>query len=287
MFRIAGTGCCLLDHLFTSVNFSSPEFLKVRSLQAGDGGINPGHLTFTDDFERFSGRPCLEALSEVTRGRPADSVNIGGPAIVPLVHAAQVLDPSEFAVCFYGTVGTDEDGKTLRRLLAKTPLGGERIQTRPGTTPFTFVLSDPHHDGGRGERAFVNNLGTAADMVGTDLDEAFYSADLVIFGATALVPQIHDNLGELLAKAKSRGAFTVVSTVYDFRNERLDPKSRWPLGSWDDPYHLVDLLIVEAIWEPLFSLEPETSAVPSSGACFPKRAMKPSSSTLTPRWWGG
>ncbi|MCG8309641.1 MAG: carbohydrate kinase family protein, partial [Cytophagales bacterium] len=49
----------------------------------------------------------------------------------------------------------------------------------------------------------------------------------------------------LLEKAKSQGSFTIVNTVYDFRNEKKDSNQKWPLGKSDDSYHNIDLLIMD------------------------------------------
>ena len=43
---IAGTGCSLMDYLFTGVDFSGPAFARYRSREPGDGGLVPGHLVF-------------------------------------------------------------------------------------------------------------------------------------------------------------------------------------------------------------------------------------------------
>jgi sugar/nucleoside kinase (ribokinase family) len=56
---------------------------------------------------------------------------------------------------------------------------------------------------------------------------------------------LHDHLTELLDQARKKGCFTVVNTVYDFRNEMESPGSKWPLGKNDDAYSLVDLLITD------------------------------------------
>jgi len=42
----------------------------------------------------------------------------------------------------------------------------------------------------------------------------------VLFGGTALVPNIHSELTELVKTGKDSGCVTIVTTVYDFPNER-------------------------------------------------------------------
>jgi len=107
-----------------------------------------------------------------------------------------------------------------------------------GVSPFTRVLSDPDYHDGKGERTFLNNIGAAA---------AFFDADLHFYGATALTPGIHDALTTLLRRSKAAGKITMVSTVFDFRNENRLRGKRWPLGESDESYALIDLLAVD--WE--------------------------------------
>ena len=92
------------------------------------------------------------------------------------------------------------------------------------------MLSDPSWDGGRGERCFVNDIGAAGDYLPADLDEEFFEADIVALGGTALVPGLHEGLPGILARARARGALTMVNTVFDFRAERRDGVGPWPLG---------------------------------------------------------
>jgi sugar/nucleoside kinase (ribokinase family) len=112
-----------------------------------------------------------------------------------------------------------------------------------GATPSTVVLSDPHFQEGTGERIFINSIGAAGNYMPEFLDSRFFSSDVVVFGGTALVPAIHDNLTELLSNAKSEGCITVVNTVYDFRNQKAGPDKKWPLGKSDDSYANIDMLI--------------------------------------------
>ena len=108
-----------------------------------------------------------------------------------------------------------------------------------------MVLSDPDYDQGHGERIFINSIGAAWEYSPDELQEEFFASDLVVFGGTALVPLIHDNLTELLVKAKSKGCITIVNTVYDFRNEGANPHLKWPLGSSDESYSHIDLLMTD------------------------------------------
>ena len=92
---------------------------------------------------------------------------------------------------------------------------------------------------------FINSIGAAWDYRPEELDDDFFNSDIVVFGGTALVPLIHDDLTSLLKKAKSKGCMTIVNTVFDFRNEKTDPSKRWPLGESDESYRYIDLLITD------------------------------------------
>jgi len=92
---------------------------------------------------------------------------------------------------------------------------------------------------------FINSIGAAWNYSTKNLNEDFFASDLVVFGGTALVPKIHDNLTELLRKAKANNCITVVNTVFDFRNEKANPHKKWPLGRSDESYSYIDLLLVD------------------------------------------
>ena len=77
---VSGVGCCLVDRIYNGISFSSETFSKYLSRQHGDGGLEPGKLEFEEGFERFCNRRFPEVLQDITGGRPADTVNIGGPA---------------------------------------------------------------------------------------------------------------------------------------------------------------------------------------------------------------
>ena len=61
-----------------------------------------------------------------------------------------------------------------------------------------------------------------------------------------MTPALHDGLASLLLRSKAAGAITVVGTVYDFRNEKRDPASPWPLGI-PDACGSIDLLVTDAV----------------------------------------
>lgn len=242
---ISGTGCSLVDYLYTDVSFTSDAFLRYQSRSEGDGGLQPGKLVFARELEEFAGTEFTSILRDIAGDRPPDATNLGGPAIVALIHAAQLTADSDITVRFHGVRGNDASGHAIADIVSRTPVDTAGYKVSDGRTPFTNVFSDPTYDDGHGERTFVNALGVAADYRPGDLDESFFHADIVVFGGTALVPGIHDELTPLLRRAKAAGALTVVTTVYDFRAEKRDPSSPWPLGDTAASLPLIDLLVTD------------------------------------------
>ena len=245
IFRISGTGCALVDYLYQPVCFAGDTFKQYASLQPGDGGLSPGKLVFKDEFEKFSGKDYLKVREQITQDKPPVTLNIGGPSIVSLIHAAQMLEGFPAEVYFYGSKGCDEGAAFIDERLQKTPLKTGRYKSVTQYTPFTDVLSDPNYDQGHGERIFINNIGAAWEFFPEDLDDAFFESNIVVFGGTALVPHIHQSLLELLQKAKDKKAITIVNTVYDFLNEKNHPEQAWPLGRSVETYDYIDVLITD------------------------------------------
>ncbi len=242
--RISGVGCCLLDYLYSGIDFGSEAYQKYISRTDGDGGLCPGKLVLTDDFEQFSGRSFPEVVSEIVGSRIYDAYNLGGPAIVALIHAAQLLS-TQADIRFYAALGDDQTGQIILSIIEQTPVQLAKIIYSQKDTPYTYVLSDPDYDSGHGERSFINNIGAAWDIMGDDLDDHFYQSDILVFGGTALVPNIADQLTALLKKGKENGCITVVNTVYDFLNEKKDPGKPWQLGGSKETYRYIDLLIMD------------------------------------------
>jgi sugar/nucleoside kinase (ribokinase family) len=242
---VSGVGCCLVDLLFNDVDFGSGTMRPYLSKTRGDGGLTPGHLVFREEFEKFCGEPFSQVLKKITGERKHDKINIGGPSIVSLINAAQLTGKEYCEVRFYGRGGNDEIGDYLLSALHKTPVILKDFKLINNQTPSTVVLSDPGFEGGHGERIFINSIAAAWEYGPENLDDAFFNSDIVVFGGTGLVPQIHDNLTTLLGKAKSRGCITIVNTVFDFRNEKANPLKKWPLGENDDSYGFIDLLITD------------------------------------------
>jgi sugar/nucleoside kinase (ribokinase family) len=242
---VSGIGCCLVDQLFNDIDFGSDIIRQYLSKKRGDGGLTPGHLVFQEEFEKYSGSSFDAVLNKITGGRTHDKVNIGGPSIVSLINVAQLIDKAHCEVRFCGRGGKDEIGHYLLSSLKKTPVVLKDYKLIDNRTPSTVVLSDPSYDNGHGERIFLNSIGAAWDYRPDELDDDFFNSDIVVFGGTALVPQIHDNMTSLLKKAKSRGCITIVNTVFDFRNEKANPSKKWPLGESDESYRYIDLLITD------------------------------------------
>ena len=246
MIRISGTGCALADFVYNGIDFNSPEFRKYLSLKEGDGGLSPGKLVFTEELEKFAGKSYSEIIAEIARGKEAETFNIGGPSLVSLIHASQILPGNNFEVKYYGISGKDETSSKIRELLQKVPIDFSNYKEKSDKpTPFTHVLSDPDFDNGNGERTFINNIGAVWDLTPNELGEDFFNAEIVCFGGTALSPNIHDNLHILLEKAKTNGAITVVNTVYNFRSEKHNPGNNWPLGDSEKSFPNIDILIMD------------------------------------------
>lgn len=243
---ISGTGCALADFLYNQVDFTAHIFQKFASKTSSDGGLSPGKLVFTNELESFTKKSYPEILRELVGKSEYSSFNLGGPSLVALIHAAQMLPQTQYQVSFYGCTGTDETANLIRQKVAKTPLNTDNYITIPvEDTAFTHVLTDPAFDNGHGERTFINNIGASWKYKSEFLSNSFFDADIVCFGGTALVPQIHDNLELLLQIVKSRGGITIVNTVFDFRSEKENPGKKWPLGQTEECYKNIDLLVMD------------------------------------------
>lgn len=242
--KIHGAGCSLIDTIYMNCSYDDEAFSPLWSKKRGDGGMIEGGLVFTEDLEKYCGMSHREIIRRITRGRAPDVENLGGPAVVALLHAAQILADMQVPVTFFGAIGDDHLAQMVRSTIEKTPLQHvfKTIGDKP--TPTTEVFDDPARRNGKGERSFVNTIGAAWDYAAEDLPETFYDADIVLLGGTALVPRLHEGIHTILAKAKERSCFTVVGTVYDFRNEKANPDKRWPLGEHSS-YQYIDLLITD------------------------------------------
>ncbi|WP_319511987.1 carbohydrate kinase family protein [uncultured Draconibacterium sp.] len=243
---VSGVGCCLVDLLYNNINFQSEEIQPFLSKSSGDGGLSPGKLVLLEDFERFCNNNLHDFFNVILHGHEANKINIGGPSIVSLIHAAQITQNQNCEIRFYGRAGIDENGEYLQKQLAPLPVKLQDFKLIDNRTPSTIVLSDPNYDNGQGERMFINAIGAAWEMHAKDLDEDFFNSEVVVFGGTAIVPGIHDKLPSLLKKAKENGCLTIINTVYDFINEKKNPNQKWTLGETDYTYAFTDILITDA-----------------------------------------
>ncbi|MCG8306504.1 MAG: hypothetical protein MI975_03870 [Cytophagales bacterium] len=116
---ITGIGRSLVDYLYPDIDFGSPVFKKYESKFIDDGGISPGRLVFTHEFEQLTKKRFSNILSELTGGKEPDSINIGGPDIVSLIHASQILAYEHAEVKFFGFYGNDEAANYLLESLKK------------------------------------------------------------------------------------------------------------------------------------------------------------------------
>ena len=242
---VSGVGCCLVDILYNNIDFRGAAVYQYISKERGDGGLTPGKLVFQEEFEQYSGIPLDNFIKKITGGRNCDKINIGGPSIVSLINVAQLTGREKCEVRFYGRGGNDNNGLYLVSSIGKTPVVLKDFKLLENRTPSTVVLSDPYYDNSHGERMFINSIGAAWDYYADEVDDDFFNSNIVVFGGTALVPNIHDHLTTLLKKAKSKGCITIVNTVFDFRNEKDNPSNRWPLGEDDESYRLTDILITD------------------------------------------
>jgi len=242
--RIHGSGCCLIDSIYRDCSYESEAFSVLWSKERGDGGLIEGGLVFTEDLEEFAGKSHHQIINTLSGGRQADGKNLGGPAVVALVHAAQILAAGNVEVSFYGAVGNDADADLVRSTIKKTPLNAVLKSVEWMSTPTTEVFDDPSKRNGKGERSFINTIGAAHSYSSADLPPSFYDADIILLGGTALVPALHDEMHLVLKKAKEAHCVTVVGTVYDFRNEKENPSGRWPLGALPS-YPFIDMLVCD------------------------------------------
>lgn len=243
---ISGTGCALADFLYPGISFNSYSFRKYLSKQVGDGGLCPGRLVFTEELEKFSGVNYPQIINEISGNSVPDKFNLGGPGLVSFIHASQMLDNRQYKIRFYGNLGNDKTAEKILELVRKTHLNISGYKKRSSNpTPYTDVLSDPTFAGGHGERTFVNNIGAAWDFSPAMLNDDFFNSAVTCYGGTALVPQIHDSLSDLLKRSKQCNAITVVNTVFDFRNEKKNPEKPWPLVTSDECFSLIDILITD------------------------------------------
>ncbi|HVO20715.1 MAG TPA: carbohydrate kinase family protein [Anaeromyxobacter sp.] len=242
--RISGVGCCVLDALY-DVSPGEGEACMARHLsrEHGDGGLVRGAAVLRRSLEAFAGRPVAELVAEIGGGAPAN-LKLGGVAAAAAIAAAQLLSGEGIEVRLYGNLSDDEDGALVRRLLARTPVSTDRMGTRAGRFPRTYILNDRDAHG-HGERSFICETGTseALAVAPGELDRDFFRSEVTLFSAMWWEPLLHADLTRLLRECKRAGSVTVVSTAFD--PARGPVRSRWALGDSDEAYRYVDALVMD------------------------------------------
>lgn len=241
--NIQATGCCLLDRIITHFDFNSKDFIPLRSRKKGDGGLEVENLVFLQDLMDFCGLSREEIFSRIIAKPEQEIRRLGGPAIIALARAALLLD-DKAECCFWGGWADDENGKSILKQLKKQAINIDHYQKQKGQSPLSLVLSgkDPVHGD---VRSFLCDLGLLLQYSPDNLGPDFFAGDIHFYGATALTPLVHQKLDKLLAKSKTAGKVTIVTTVYDFINEKQNPEKKWPLGASDSAYSDIDLLITD------------------------------------------
>ena len=112
--HVSVAGCSLADFLYADIDFNAPAFRKCASRRDGDGGLQPGKLVFADSLEKHMSEPYAGILKAITGGKAPDVKNLGGPAIVGAINAAQILAEKPVEFSFYGATGSDDCGKFIR-----------------------------------------------------------------------------------------------------------------------------------------------------------------------------
>lgn len=243
--RINGLGCSLVDNLYSPVSFGSDSYKKWSGNNSSGTSIITGGLVFGEDLEGFFGESYKDILNEITGKKLTPQKNVGGPAIVALINIIQMVKENEISVGYFGARADDKNGCYIIEQLSPFGIDLRGYIVVDGQTPFTDVLSDPSYNNYNGERSFVNYIGVASKLDGRDIPDSFYNADILIYGGTALTPGLHEDLSFLLKKGKKAKSLNFVNTVYDFKNENLNPDKSWPLVSKDDDFMLIDLLIAD------------------------------------------
>lgn len=245
MATISGCGAGVIDYLYVNLDFNSESFKKYQQKRPGDGGLNPGHLSFVKDLEKFAGKPLKEVQKDQGWDRVPDKYNLGGPSVVALVNAAQLTAHIGGKVKYFGAIARDETGQRILEVLKKTPIDLTHYGFIEGKSPFCICLSDPNANDGHGERCFAIEIGTMAQVKPSMLGDAFYESDILYFGATALCPGLHEGLTEMLKKGHKMGRVVAVGTVFDHLNEAKNPSKRWPMGASDESFKYMDVLMVD------------------------------------------
>lgn len=240
--KISGVGCCVLDVLYP---LCDPRTAAAYfSSGPGNGGILRGGASLKADIERHFDRSVEQVLQEIAE-TAQPSKTLGGVAVASLIGASQLLYDSGIDVVFYANIADDENGDLIFDQICRTPLARTRLRREKGRCPTTYIVTDPHHADGQGERSFIAEPGVGEGLSVSldDLDEGFYSSTITLFACIFWEPQISRDLTRVLRHCKESGSLTVVATAYDPSLRNSD--TRWPIGDSDEVYALTDVLIMD------------------------------------------
>jgi sugar/nucleoside kinase (ribokinase family) len=278
--RISGVGCCVLDALFeVPPGEGEARMARYLSRDHGDGGLVRGAAVLRRALEERHRRPAAELVAEISGGARAN-LKLGGVAAAAVIAAAQLLRGEEILVRLYGNLSDGEDGARVRRLLGRTPVSIDRMGTRPGRFPCTYILNE-RGGAGYGERTFICETGTsdALAMSPEELDREFFESEVTLFSAMWWEPRLHAHLTSLLQECKRAGSLTVVGTAFDPARGHL--RGRWALGDSDDAYRHVDALVMDRTEALLHSGEADLSGAldffrrAGVGACVVTQGVEP------------
>lgn len=259
MVLVCGCGFGVMDYLYTGIDYSSPAFKKYMSKKRGDGGIRPGQLCLVEAWEKYTGTSLEQIRKEQGWDREPDKYNVGGPSIVALINAAQMLNTRGTKVRYYGALANDSTATRMMNITKQTPLDTTHLKIHnKGTSPFAVCLSDPNYNNGVGERSFTVNIGVYDTVPANEIiDDSFFEGDVLFFGATALTPSIHGKLTSLLRRGKELNKLNIVATIFDHISEATNPGKRWSMGESDESFKYMDLLMVD--WDEAMGISGKTT----------------------------
>lgn len=135
------------------------------------------------------------------------------------MNTASVLTRIGVPTRLIGAVGDDDLGRFLEHVARDRGIADPRLR-RTGGLPTSASVVVVHPSG---ERTFLHQPGSSADLKTSDVDLAAMSASRVLHIGGALVLPALDGapMAQLLAAAQARGILTCLDTVYD------------PTGRWD------------------------------------------------------
>lgn len=125
------------------------EFKKFTKPQAGfreqvfDHLMKADSNVDTEELEKFYGRPYDEILDELTGSSVPDTFNVGGPSLVYIIHASQMLSIDYFDVNFFGMAGNNETAGKILSIVLSTPLKiNNSLALQTVRKPFVSTISN-------------------------------------------------------------------------------------------------------------------------------------------------